>query len=138
MPRWVTGIPAAAGTAAIEETPGTISQATPAACRASASSPPRPKTNGSPPFSRTTSRPSWPESTSSSVTAAWSSPSRQRTSAPDGRFGDELGSDEPVVDEHVAGTDELEAAGRDQARIAGPGADEVDGHPSSSRTMPAK
>ncbi len=60
------------------------------------------------------------------------------TSAPDGSLGDELGSDQPIVDEHVARADELEAAGRDQAGVARPGADEVDGHPSSSRTMPAK
>ena len=72
------------------------------------------------------------------MTAAWSSPSRQMTSAPGGSLGDELGSDQPVVDEHVARADELEAASGDQAGVAGPGADEVDGHPSSSRTMPAK
>ena len=50
----MTGIPAAAGTALSDETPGTTSNGTPASASASASSPPRPKTNGSPPFSRTT------------------------------------------------------------------------------------
>ena len=55
--RCVTGINAAAGTAAIELTPGTTSNGMPASASASASSPPRPNTNGSPPFSRTTSRP---------------------------------------------------------------------------------
>ena len=54
-PRCVTGIPAAAGTAASDETPGTTSNGMPASASASASSPPRPNTNGSPPFSRTTS-----------------------------------------------------------------------------------
>ena len=54
MPRWVTGMPAAAGTAIALETPGTTRVVTPAAAQASSSSPPRPKTNGSPPFSRTT------------------------------------------------------------------------------------
>ena len=39
-------------------TPGTTSNGTPAARSASASSPPRPKTNGSPPLSRTTT--AWP------------------------------------------------------------------------------
>ena len=37
-----------------DDTPGTTSNGMPAAASASASSPPRPKTNGSPPLSRTT------------------------------------------------------------------------------------
>ena len=53
-PRWVTGMPTAAGTPKAEETPGTTSQRTPARVSASASSPPRPNTKGSPPFKRTT------------------------------------------------------------------------------------
>ena len=57
MPRWVTGIPAYAGTAMAELTPGTTSKGMPALASASASSPPRPKTNGSPPLSLTTTRP---------------------------------------------------------------------------------
>ena len=56
-PRCVTGMDARPGAASAEETPGTISKATPACVSASASSPPRPKTNGSPPLSRTTRRP---------------------------------------------------------------------------------
>ena len=44
--------------------PGTISKSTPAACSASASSPPRANTKTSPPLSRTTSRPADPCSTS--------------------------------------------------------------------------
>ena len=52
--RCVTGIPAAAGTANADEIPGTIVYSTPARARASASSPPRPNTNGSPPLMRTT------------------------------------------------------------------------------------
>ena len=59
-PRWVTGMPAAAGAAKAELTPGTTSYSTPAVRRASASSPPRPNTNGSPPLSRTTRRPDRP------------------------------------------------------------------------------
>ena len=46
-------------------TPGTTSKAMPAARSASASSPPRPNTNGSPPFNRTTLRPLAPYSSSS-------------------------------------------------------------------------
>ena len=56
-PRCVTGMPAAAGTDTAEVTPGTTSTGTPAAWQASTSSQPRPSTNGSPPLSRTTSRP---------------------------------------------------------------------------------
>ncbi len=56
-PRCVTGMPASAGAASADDTPGTTSKATPAARSASASSPPRPSTNGSPALSRTTRRP---------------------------------------------------------------------------------
>ena len=63
--RWVTGIPAYAGAATPAVTPGTTSNAIPAARSASASSPPRPNTNGSPPFSRTTVAADEPCSTSS-------------------------------------------------------------------------
>ena len=58
--RCVTGMPAYAGAAIADVTPGSTSNGTPAATSASASSPPRPKTNGSPPFSRTTRLPSRP------------------------------------------------------------------------------
>ena len=50
-------MPAAAGPAIALETPGTTLTSMPAALQASASSLPRPKTNGSPPLSRTTVRP---------------------------------------------------------------------------------
>ena len=56
-PRWVSGIPAYAGAATAEVTPGTTSKGIPAAARPRASSPPRPNTKGSPPFSLTTRRP---------------------------------------------------------------------------------
>ena len=56
-PRCVTGIPAYAGAAIALVMPGTTSKGTPASISASASSPPRPNTKGSPPFRRTTSRP---------------------------------------------------------------------------------
>jgi len=57
-PRCVTGMPAYAGTATAALTPGTTSNGMPACTSAAASSPPRPKTKGSPPFSRTTRHPS--------------------------------------------------------------------------------
>ena len=66
-PRWVTGMPASAGTATALVTPGTTSTGTPAATHASSSSIPRPKTNGSPPLSRTTRRPASACSTSSEL-----------------------------------------------------------------------
>ncbi len=43
-PRWVTGMPAAAGAATAEVIPGTTSNSIPASMSAWASSPPRPKT----------------------------------------------------------------------------------------------
>ena len=54
------------------------------------------------------------------------------------RLGDELGRDEHVVDEHVAGAEELEPAGGDQTGIARAGADEVDGHESARSTSRSK
>jgi hypothetical protein len=65
--RCVTAMPAYAGAATPAVTPGTTSNRTPAAASASASSPPRPNTNGSPPFSRTTRFPERPSETSSSL-----------------------------------------------------------------------
>ena len=57
-PRWVTGIPAAAGAARAALTPGITRTGIPARSSARTSSPPRPKRNGSPPLSRTTRLPS--------------------------------------------------------------------------------
>ena len=54
MSRCVTGMPAYAGAAIADVTPGTTSNGTPASRHSSASSPPRPNTNGSPPFRRAT------------------------------------------------------------------------------------
>ena len=54
-------MPAYAGAATPAVTPGTSSNGTPAAASASASSPPRPNTNGSPPLRRTTRLPARPE-----------------------------------------------------------------------------
>ena len=71
MPRWVTGTPADAGAAKAEETPGTTSQGTPAPRSICASSPPRPKTKGSPPLSRTTT--AWRRACSriTALTSSW-------------------------------------------------------------------
>ena len=67
----VTGIPADAGAASALETPGTTSQGMPASAHANTSSPPRPKTNGSPPFKRTTKLPRSACSTKSAVICSW-------------------------------------------------------------------
>ena len=55
-----------------------------------------------------------------------------------GRLRDELRRDERVVDEHVAGANELQPAGRDQPGVARAGADEVDGHESARSTRRSK
>ena len=65
--RCVTGMPAYAAAAMADVTPGTTSNGTDAAASASASSPPRPNTNGSPPLSRTTRFPAAPCSTSAAL-----------------------------------------------------------------------
>ena len=70
-PRWVTGMPAAAGTPKAEVTPGTTSQGMPASASTSTSSPPRPKRNGSPPLRRTTTADSRPCSTSRRSISSW-------------------------------------------------------------------
>ncbi len=69
--RCVMGIPAYSSAAMGDVIPGTNSKGTPAASSASPSSPPRPKTNGSPPFSRTTRFPSLPSRTSMSLISSW-------------------------------------------------------------------
>src|SRR5581483_5698969 len=53
-------------------------------------------------------------------------------------LGDQLGGDQAVVDEHVAAADQLEPPRRDQAGIAGPGADQEHGHRSDSSTTASK
>ena len=70
-PRWVTGMPAAAGTAKAEGTPGTTCTGTPASRRRESSSPPRPKRKGSPPFKRTTCRPAWAFSNKRRPISSW-------------------------------------------------------------------
>ena len=96
-PRWVTGMPARAGTAIGLVSPGTTVTGTPAARQASTSSKPRPKTKLSPPLNRTTrfpararstmirlisscwaARPRGSFATSISSTSAGSSPSSSR------------------------------------------------------------
>ena len=56
--RWVSGMPAMAGTEIALVMPETTSASTPASRQKASSSPPRPKMYGSPPLSRTTCLPS--------------------------------------------------------------------------------
>src|SRR5438093_1449866 len=112
-------MPAAVGTAATELTPGTTSNGTPASASASASSPPRPNTNGSPPLSRTTSRPArpWPIEELLHlvlVEAIAGNPQGMRR-----RLIDELVSDQVVVDDDVAALQQPQPMNRDQTGIAG-------------------
>ena len=69
--RWVTGIPAAPAPATAEVMPGTTSKGMALAARCCISSPPRPKTKGSPPFSRTTVLPALASSTSRRLVYSW-------------------------------------------------------------------
>ncbi len=71
MPLCVTGTPANAGAAIADVTPGTTSKSMPAATSARPSSPPRPKTKGSPPLSLTTRLPDAARSTSSALISSW-------------------------------------------------------------------
>ena len=80
-PRWVTGIPAAAGAASAALTPGITRTGTPARCSASTSSPPRPKRKGSPPFRRTTRSPSRAAAIIASLMSACDAERRPRTLA---------------------------------------------------------
>ena len=59
---------------------------------------------------------------------------RRSASASAGASSTSSARDERVVDEHVARAHELEPAHGDQPRVAGAGADEVDGHRSASST----
>ena len=107
-PRCVTGMPAAAGAAIAAVTPGTTSKGTPARAHASASSPPRPNTNGSPPFSRTTSRPAQgPVDEQLASMSGWADavpPGALPTSitlGPAGARPSSAAGDQPVVDDDV-------------------------------------
>ena len=115
--------------------PGTTSNAIPASTSASASSPPRPKTNGSPPFSRTTVSCSRPSSTSRALIASCviaCSPGRlpaYTRCVRAGRERDDARVGQPVVDERVrSAADQLTPADGEKAGIAGTRADQVDGH----------
>ena len=141
-PRWVTGIPTAAGTPKADVTPGTTSQGMPACASTSTSSPPRPKRNGSPPFSRTTTAERRPCSTSSRAISSW------RAVPPAARVGiladvDQFGrgrdqvqdgrADQAVVEDDIGPGQEPGAPPGQEPGVAGSRAHEVDGHRAGSR-----
>ena len=66
-PRWVTGMPADAGTEIADVMPGTSVTGMPASRSATSSSKPRPNRYGSPPLRRTTNNPCLARSTSSAL-----------------------------------------------------------------------
>ena len=89
--------------------------------------------NGSPPFSRTTATPA-SAVLYEQVVHLLLRQAVARDPLGAGRRPDELIRDEPVVDEHVAATDELERPDGDETWVARPGADDRDAHPSASAT----
>ena len=138
-PRWVTGMPGRRrhGRQRRDARHDLERRCRPPAS-ASASSPPRPKTNGSPPLRRTTSRPERPSSTSSVVQLGLAELLARDHERVVGRLVDELGRDEHVVDERVAGADSSRPCAVIRPGIAGAGADEADGHESRSVTSSSK
>ena len=90
-----------------------------------ASSLPRPKMNGSPPFSRTTCRPARP----ASAAARWSRTGsdgdsrracRRRCAACQSESGRKLVTDQPVIDHNIGGADQAQRFDRQQVRVPGP------------------
>ena len=128
-----------AGAAMALDSPGTTSNGTPAAARASASSPPRPKTNGSPPLRRTTRLPRRAARTSS----AWIVSCRVERPAGALAHGEalrarrelqRLAADERVVEDEVRLGERARGAQRQQLGVARARADQRDvaAHPAAS------
>ena len=133
-PLSVTGIPAYAGTAIAELTPGTISNRIPASASACASSPPLPNTKGSPPFSRTTTLPARAAAIMRSIDLLLLPIAMRSVATFAG--GDDLGlrsrmAQEPAIDEIVVNHDvgfgdAFASAQREKPWIARACPDEVD------------
>src|SRR3972149_558096 len=115
-PRWVSGIRAAAAHPMAAVMPGTISNSTPSLARCSASSPPRPKTRGSPDFRRMTDLPSRASRTVASWMAICFSAARRAA----------LPRDEGGVDDRVRAAQQAKGAHVEEIRIPRPRADDVD------------
>ena len=110
-----------------------LERRSPASRSTSASSPPRPNTNGSPPLRRTTRRPArrvldqQPVASPPAGTAGRRPACRRRRAPrPSRAWASAVGRDQAVVEDHVGGRDQLDGAHGQQAGVAGPRADEVD------------
>ena len=111
--------------------PGTTSNGIPCACRNSASSPPRSKTNGSPRFSLATSFPSRAFSARRNVMASCSIGCRPAlptsiNSAPASRLFEHSRRNLVIVNHDVGALDALQPMHSDEARVARSGSDQVD------------
>ena len=129
-PRWVTGIPAAAGAASAALTPGITRTGTPARRSASTSSPPRPKRNGSPPFSRTTRSPARAAAVIASLMSAWVADRRPERRHRQDECGaaqpQHLRSDEGVVEDDVGVREDRSRTHGEEIRVARSGSGEDD------------
>ena len=130
--RCVSGMPANAAAPRAAVTPGTISKAMPAACRISASSPPRPKIDGSPPLSRTTRRPCRAAATTA-LHHRHPIVRRSRCDLGDAaqlRAGPDMAQQSArhqlVVDDEIGLSEQLDGTEREKSGMTGPGADQRD------------
>ena len=129
-PRWVTGMPARAGTATGLVSPGITVTGTPAARQASTSSKPRPKTKLSPPLNRTTRLPASARDDDQVVDGLLGGepPARDLRDVDQlgraGQLAQQLARCEPVGDHDVGLHQRLAAGDRHQLGVAGPAADE--------------
>ena len=105
----------------------------PFALSTSASSPPRPKTKGSPPFSRTTRSKFRPSSTSNSLMPCWvlerpgTLPTSNRA-AVGSMSASTSATDESIVHDHLRAGEESTGAKGQEIRVTRSGADQEDGH----------
>ena len=130
-PRWVAGMPTLASAPSAEVMPGRMRNGTPAAASASASSPPRAKSVGSPPFSRSTRRPSPGELDQQPVDLGLRGRGLAAALADEMRLGAGRGAqdrrvDQRVVDDGVRLVERGEHLERQAAEAARPGAGQPD------------
>ena len=128
-PRWVTGMPAAAGAAKAELTPGTTSNSTPAWRSASASSPAASEHERVPPL-QPHHLPAGPAQVDELDVDLGLGPGRSRRLAHVDQLGarrgqvEQLVGDQAVVDDDVGPAQQLGPATGEQTGVAGAGADQ--------------
>ena len=129
-PRWVTGMPATAGTAIGLVSPGITVTGTPASRQASTSSKPRPKTKLSPPLNRTTRLPASARSTMSRLISSCGGEAAARQLGDvdqldvGGQLAEQLARRQPVGDDDVGLHQRLAPGDRDQLGVARAAADQ--------------